>query len=387
MIEEVVYKNNNEIIDIRRELHKIAELSGEEFKTAEYIREKLTEFNISHYSMQNTGTVALIKGSKPGKTILLRADIDALPIEEKNDLPYKSQNSGIMHACGHDIHTACVLYAGKILNEMRGKIQGNIKLVFQPREETDGGAEDMIKDGVLENPIVDAALALHVEPLEKCGTILIKDGAIMASPDDFEIEITGKGGHGAEPQECNDVISAGALIVNQYNSVCSKYFSAQTPCVVSVCSFNAGTCPNVFPEKATILGTARSLDEKTREKLAQILEDIALDVCKMYGVECKFVFNKRFPPTINSAEMNKIIKKAAENTTHIQNIKYLKYSSMCGDDFSYFTKEVPSAYFKLGVGNQSFNKPIHSAEFMADEKALPIGVSVLVKAALEFLNE
>ena len=254
MIEKLIYENIDEIIKIRRDLHKIPELSGEEYKTAEYIRNKLSEYGIPYSVVDKTGTVALIKGKNPGKTVLLRADIDALPIDENNTLEFKSEHRGIMHACGHDIHIACVLYAGKILNDMKDSLKGNIKLVFQPQEEDAGGAEPMIAAGVMENPHVDASFALHVEPLEKCGFIQLKDGAIMASPDDFEIEITGKGGHGALPHECIDVISIGSAIVAEYNAVPSKYFSAQVPCVVSVCSFNAGNCPNVFPDKVKIQG-------------------------------------------------------------------------------------------------------------------------------------
>lgn len=386
MIEKIVYENKEEIINTRRELHKIPELSGEEYKTAEFIRSKLKSFNIDYISLIDTGTAALIKGRSPGKTVLLRADIDALPIDEKNNLPFKSVHKNIMHACGHDIHTACVLYAGKILNEMKDKIKGNIKLIFQPREETDGGAEPMIKEGVMENPHVDAAFALHVEPLEQCGVIQIKDGTIMASPDDFEITITGKGGHGAAPHECIDPITIGTMIVNQYNSVCSKYFSAQEPCVVSICSFNSGNCSNIIPNRASLLGTARSLDERTRERLIVILKEIAEKTCKMMGANCKFVFNKRFPPTVNNVDMNRIVEKAAGKISAVKGVTHLKYSSMCGDDFAYFTKLVPSSYFKLGVGNDAINNPIHSPKFNADENAIPIGVAVLVQSALDFLE-
>lgn len=386
MIEKLIYENIDEIIKIRRDLHKIPELSGKEYKTAEYIRNKLSEFNIPYSVMDNTGTVAIIEGNFPGKTILLRADIDALPVEENNSLDFKSEHKGIMHACGHDIHAACVLYAGKILNNMKDSLKGNIKLVFQPKEEDDGGAEPMIQEGVMENPHVDAALALHVEPLEKCGFIQIKDGAVMASPDDFEIEITGKGGHGALPHECIDVISIGSDIVAEYNAVPSKYFSAQVPCVVSVCSFNAGNCPNVFPDKVKIQGTARSLDEETRQKLETILGDIAKNICKTKGAKCNFTFNKRYPPTINDAKMNDLVEQSASEISTLKGITHLKYSSMCGDDFAYFARLVPSSYFRLGVGNETFNKPIHNSGFMADENSLPLGTAILVKSALKFLE-
>lgn len=384
MIEKFIDKS--ELLEIRRGLHKIPELSGEEYKTAEYIRNKLSEFGIPYKISDNTGTVAIIEGDSSGKTILLRADIDALPIAENNNLSFKSTHNGIMHACGHDIHTTCVLYAGKILNEMKDSLKGNIKLVFQPREETDGGAEPMINEGVMENPYVDAALALHVEPLEKCGYIQIKDGAIMASPDDFSIEIIGKGGHGATPHDCIDPISIGTKIVEQYNQVPAKYFSAQIPCVVTICSFIGGNCPNVIPDKVTLLGTARSLDEETRERLIVILKDIAENTCKAMGAKCNFKFNKSFPPTINDRNMNELVINAAKKINNIKGITHLEYSSMCGDDFAYFARLVPSSYFRLGVGNETITEPIHSPNFMADENALPIGVSVLVQSAMDFLE-
>lgn len=380
------YINEEELIKIRRDLHKIPELSGEEFKTADYIRTKLSEFNISYKEMLNTGTVATIEGNKNGRTVLLRADIDALPVTEQTNLPFKSEHEGIMHACGHDIHSACVLYAGKILNEIKSDLNGNVKLVFQPKEETDGGAEPMIAEGVMENPAVDAALALHVEPLEKCGYIQLKDGAIMASPDDFEVEIIGKGGHGATPQDCIDPIFIGTKLVELYNQVPSKYFSAQIPVVITICAFNGGNCPNVIPDKVTLLGTARTLDEETREKVIIVLKELAENTCNLFGAECKFKFNKCFPPTINNHKMNEIVSGAAEKIDSVNGITYLKDSSMCGDDFAYFARLVPSSYFRLGVGTGDNDKPIHSPEFFADEKALSIGVSLLVQSVIDYLN-
>ena len=378
--------NKNELIEIRRHLHMFPELSGEEFKTAEYIRNKLTDFGIKYDIVTKTGTVGLIEGNESGKTILLRADIDALPVEEKNDIPFKSKNIGVMHACGHDIHAACLLYAGKILNEMKDELNGNVKLVFQPKEETDGGAEPMINEGIMEKPTVNAAIAMHVESLEKCGFIQVKDGAIMASPDDFEIEIIGKGGHGATPHECIDPILIAAKIIESYHQIPSKYFSAQIPCVITICSINGGTCSNVIPDSVKLLGTARSLDEDTREKLIYILEDVAKKTCESMGGRCNFKFNKCFPPTINDEEMNKLIIDAAEKIHEIKGITKLPYASMCGDDFAYFARLVPASYFRLGVGFGENDAPIHSPEFMADENALSIGVSILVQSVLEFLN-
>lgn len=378
--------NNDELIQMRRVLHRIPELSGQEYKTSEYIKKQLSSFGIPYTCMADTGVSAVISGAQKGKTILLRADIDALPIDEKNNLDFKSTHKGVMHACGHDIHTACVLYAGKILNEMKENLHGNVKLVFQPREETDGGAEQMINEGVMENPHVDSAIAMHVEPLEKCGFLQIKNGAVMASPDDFEIEISGRGGHGATPHECINPIESATMIIEQYHKIPSVYFSAQTACVVTVCSVSGGNCPNVIPDKVTILGTARSLDEETRDKVAFLLKQTAKGICRLLGTECKFTFNKRFPPTINDAKMNELLITAAKKIDSVKGIIKPEKASMCGDDFAYFAQAVPASYFKLGVGNENFDKPIHSPYFMADEKALPIGTAVLVQTVLDYLH-
>ncbi len=386
MIKEI-FNNASEIIKIRRFLHENPELSGEEYKTAKYIRSKLDEYGIEYKASADTGTVAIIRGTKPGKTVLLRADIDALPVTELSDVDFKSKNDGIMHACGHDIHTACVLYAGKILNDMKETISGNIKLMFQPREETDGGALPMIEEGLLDNPKVDGAFALHVEPLEKCGYIQIKDGAVMASPDDFIIKIIGKGGHGATPEKCINPISVAAEVVKKYHEIPDKYFGKNDEkCVVTICSISGGSTANVIPNEVTILGTARSLDEKVREKLMKLLEKVAYGTVKDFGADCDFCFNKSYPPTISDPEMNKIVKDAANEISAIDGVVMLSESSMCGEDFAYIAKEVPSSYFKLGVGNSEIYEPIHSPKFFADEKALPIGVAILVQSTLDFLE-
>lgn len=387
MLEKEIFEKSDEIIEIRRHLHMNPELSGEEYNTAKYLRKKLTEYGIEYRVSNNTGTIALIRGAKPGKTVLLRADIDALPVEEKADVDYKSKNIGVMHACGHDIHTACVLYAGKVLNDMRDELHGNVKLMFQPKEETDGGALDMINDGILEEPTVDGAFALHVEPLEKCGFLQIKDGAIMASPDDFEIIVQGRGGHGATPSDCVNPIVIGAKIIDElYALHCELSKNSKEPCVISVCAFDSGNCPNVIPDTAKILGTARTLSETTRRNVKEEIEEIAQKVCKQFGAKCEFTFNMSYPPTINNAKMNELVVSAAEKIPEIKGITVLDKSSMCGEDFSYITERVKSSYFKLGVGNDTENYPIHSSKFNADEDALPIGVAILVKSAIDFLE-
>lgn len=383
MIKAMAENLKNELISIRRQLHKTPETDFEEIKTAEFIRRKLTEFGIEYTISARTGTVAVIHGINSGKTVLLRADIDGLPIKDESDFQIKSERDGYMHACGHDIHSACLLGAAKILNELRNNLNGNVKLIFQPAEEGMGGALPMIEEGVLENPHVDAAFALHVEPLEETGKIQIKDGSIMASPDDFEIIIRGVGGHGAYPEKCINPLSVGAEILEKYHKLSDEY---NLPCVVTICSFNGGTCRNAIPDTAVITGTARSLDAKTRTQLIKLLEEIAVQTAKKMGAEIDFNFNVLFPPVINNIEMNNIIRKSAEKLGI--GITILEKPSMAGDDFSYFCERVPGAYFKLGVGNrkQGAIYPIHSPKFKADEAALSIGSAVMAQIAVEYLD-
>lgn len=383
MILECANKIKDELIEIRHTLHKTPETDFVEFKTSAFIQSKLREYGIPFEIKATTGIAALIKGGRPGKTVLLRADIDGLPIKEESGVDFKSEHEGYMHACGHDIHATCLLGAAKILNEIKNDISGNIKLIFQPAEEGAGGALPMIEEGIMENPHIDGAFAMHVEPLESTGNIQIKDGSIMASPDDFEIIVHGVGGHGAHPEECVNPLSVGAAILGKYHTLADDY---NLPCVVTICSFNGGSCRNAIPDTAVITGTARSLDPVTRKKLMDLLESIANNTAKEMNASLEFNFNVLFPPVINNAEMNKLVINSAEKLNI--NVVRLEKASMAGDDFAYFGERVPASYFKLGVGNKAIDAcyPIHSPKFKADENALPIGAAIMSQTAIEFLN-
>ncbi|MCD8180294.1 MAG: M20 family metallopeptidase [Firmicutes bacterium] len=387
MIEKKAFEMREELISIRRRLHKTPETDFEEVKTSAFIRQKLEEYNIPYTTAAKTGTVALIKGKAGGKTVLLRADIDGLPITDESDFEIKSERAGYMHACGHDIHTACLLGAAKILNDMRGTLNGNVKLVFQPAEEGIGGALPMINEGILENPHVDGAFALHVEPLENTGNIQIKNGSIMASPDDFKIVIHGVGGHASAPQDCVNPVTIGAAVIRELERL-NQTVLKDAPCVMTVCYFNGGTCNNAIPQTAEIMGTARSLDNETREMLIDLLETTAAETAKKMGADIDFIFNKLFPPVVNDEQMNDIVCRGAKKLNCVKNIVTLDKPSMAGDDFSYFCERVPGAYFKLGVGNKEKGAvyPIHSPKFKADEDAIPIGAAVMAQAAAEFLE-
>lgn len=385
MIEKMAMQLRDEIIAIRNQLHTTPETDFEEVKTADFIRKKLVEYGIPYSIAAKTGTVALIKGKYNDKTVLLRADIDGLPIKDESMFKIKSEREGYMHACGHDIHTACLLGAAKILNSMRDNLNGNVKLIFQPAEEGAGGALPMIEEGIMDNPHVDGAFALHVEPLEKTGNIQIKDGSVMASPDDFEIIVHGIGGHGAYPEKCVNPLTVCAEILRRYNDIPQKF---DLPCVVTICSINGGNCRNAVPDTAVMTGTARSIDPVTRKKLIKLLEDIAHEIAYAYKVTLDFNFNVLFPPVVNNSYMNDVIRSSANKLKCINDIIELHKPSMAGDDFAYFGERVPSAYFKLGIGNADIGAvyAIHSPKFFADENAFPIGSALMAQIAVDFLD-
>ncbi len=385
-IERLAREYEDEIIRIRHDLHRIPELSFKEYKTASYIRQRLDALRIPYTAVCGTGIVAVINGSRPGRTVLLRADIDALPIEEESGVEFSSEHKGMMHACGHDIHAACLLGAAMILWRIKDRLAGTVKLVFQPGEEEDGGALPMIEEGILNDPPVDAAFALHVEPLEKCGNIQYKNGAIMASPDDFEIILRGKGGHGASPQTAKNPINGAAAIVNALGMLSASAFDPMTPHVITICSVNAGFCRNVIPENAVITGTARTIDPQTRKRIAELIKDCAQKTAASLGVAAEVNYNWLFPPVINDRAMNERLKEACGKLDCVKHMRELEKASMAGDDFAYFGERVPSCYFKLGVGGSGENFPIHSPHFWADEASFKIGAAVLAQLAADFLK-
>lgn len=387
IIETKVREISDELIKIRRDLHKIPEIEFDLPETSMYVQNKLDEYGIDYQVIAKTAITGVIYGGREGKTVLLRADMDALPIEERTNLPFCSIHAGCMHACGHDVHMTCLLGALKILNNIKDTLCGNVRFVFQPAEEGDGGAQIMIDAGVMEEPHVDAAFALHVEPFEQAGNIQLKQGAVMASPDNFEFTIFGKGGHGAYPHKCVNPIVVASMITSAFQTVVSQKINPLTPCVVSVCDFHAGTYPNIIPDTAYVQGTARSFDLQTRQCLANTLEKIAVSIAQSMNARCEFRFIPLYPPVVNDDNMNMIVRNAAKKLAYVYEIIDLQEPSMAGDDFSYFAQLVPSSYFKLGIGNKDIlNKPLHHAEFMVNEKAIATGCAVLAQSAYDFLN-
>lgn len=384
----MIYKKAEEISDklikIRRDLHQIPELEFEVFETAEYIEKQLDMLGIEHYRLAKTGIVGIIRGKSDDITLLIREDIDALPVTELNDIPYKSKNIGKMHACGHDAHATCLIGMCMILKEMN--LNGTVKVVFQPAEEGDGGALPMIKEGVMTNPDVTAAVSLHVEPLAKVGTLLLRDGAIAASPDEFTIIINGVGGHGACPEDCNNPIIPAAALVSQLKTIVKDNSIEETECVVSVCSINGGNSYNIIPDCVKITGTVRSLSEDIRTNIEKLINDKINDVVKRFNCTYNYQFTRSFPPLINDKKINDLVAGAAEKIEMFDKIEYLENSPMLGDDFAYFAQCVPSSYFKLGVGNDEINNPLHSPYFNIDESSLSLGAAILAQIAVDYLG-
>lgn len=368
MKEFVKNKINNkreELIRVRRELHELAEFSCEEFKTAEYIENYLKDIGIATERVYNTGVISYLDAGCD-KTLLLRADMDALPME-----------NGVMHACGHDAHMAVLLVCAKTLVENKDKLKVNILFVFQPAEETTGGAEPVIATGIMEKYNVTEALGLHVMNDVEVGKIMIKKGALMASPDDFSIKITGIGGHGAHPEKAKDAIPAAGKLVEKLNKITHKKIKSGECQVVQVCTINAGTSNNIIPDCVHISGTARTFNEEVRTKLPEMMEKIIQKECRKNDLSYEFSFNFRYPPLINDKKMAEKLQKTVESTMGEIVVNW-KNPVMLGDDFAYFAKEVPSVYFYLGTGNEEKNikMSLHSENFTIDENGLIIGLGV-----------
>lgn len=378
-----------ELSQTRREIHRHPELAFCEQRTARYICDRLEELGIEYRAgVGKTGVVGDIRGARPGKTILLRADMDALPVTELTAAPYASQNRGVMHACGHDSHVACLLGAAKILQENRDSFGGNVKLMFQPAEEDAGGAMPMIEDGLMENPRIDAALALHVEPTFPCGTVALKAGATMASPDEFDIVIRGRGGHGAYPHNTADPIVAAARVIDTLQSIVARNIDPNEAAVVSVCKVQAGNFYNVIPDEAVIGGTARAISRETRKLLEERIGQIARGVCEAMGVTCEYRYRHVFSPLINDEDMTELIRTTTGGMIGADRVISLEAPFMGGDDFSYVAERVPACYFYLGCRNEErgFIHPWHSAHFDLDESCMPLGVAILTAATITYLN-
>jgi len=381
----VYSKIKEEIISVFKELHRNPELGFSEFKTSEIICSFLKKYNIEYTDkIAKTGVLATI-GKNAGKVLLIRADMDALPVEEKSDLEYSSKNCGVMHACGHDIHTSVALATAYMLKQIEDKIDGCVKIVFQPAEETTGGAEPMIKEGVMENPKVTAAIGGHVTPQLEVGKVWLKEGPLMASPDDFSVEFIGKSCHGAEPENgISPLMPAAEFALNIKDIVLSKI--TENNCVLSVCTLSGGNSVNVIPESAKILGTFRSFSENSRQTAAKAIENYANELAEKYGVKAEIKYNFLYPPLINNEEMTKKMRKILSENTGEENIINLQKPLMTGEDFSYFANEVPSVFLWYGCSDGVNCAPLHSNNFIADENTIEFAANIFFEFAKDYFE-
>ncbi len=366
-----------EHIDIRNYLHANPELSYKEFETSKFVQEKLTSLGIPFTIMATTGVVGLVEGKNPKKRcIALRADMDALPILEENNVLYKSTKPGIMHACGHDVHTTCLLGAAKILNETKADWEGTIKLIFQPGEEKNpGGASYMIKDGVLENPAPQGIVALHVHPGLPVGKLSFRTGTVMASADELYISIKGKGGHAAAPQLTADTILIASHLIISLQQIISRNNNPFNPSVLSITSFQGGHATNVIPSEVKLMGTLRCMDEVWRKKAHELITKHTIELCATMGAEASIHIDVGYPTVLNNEKLTKTAWKLAEDFMGVANVEETEMR-MGAEDFGYYAQQIPGCFFRLGVQNiaKGINSGVHTPTFNIDENAIEIGM-------------
>jgi amidohydrolase len=387
-IRDLSKKNLSKVIEIRRHLHSHPELSFQEVNTATYIESILKEASIPFTKMAKTGIVAIIEGKKPGKVIALRADIDALPIEEKNDVPYKSQTKGIMHACGHDVHTSSLLGSALILSSLKDELQGTIKLIFQPGEERlPGGASIMIKEGVLENPVPESIYAQHVFPSLEAGKVGFCGGTYMASCDEIYLTIKGKGGHAAMPSAYNSPLLIASQILLDLQNLFMKKPQNNIPTVLAFGKMQANGATNVIPQDIYLEGTFRTMDEQWRSSAHKLIEETISRICKETNAEYDLNIAKGYPVLINNETLTKQTRQFAETYLGKDNVVTLE-KRMTSEDFSFYSLIKPACFYRLGTGNttKGITSGVHTPTFDIDEAALETGMGLMAWIAINSLN-
>ncbi|MBP7223098.1 MAG: amidohydrolase [Sedimentibacter sp.] len=381
-----------ELVEIRRELHENPELSQNEYRTQGKIRDYLDEHGIENFPCAGTGVVGIIRGKNKGKTVGIRADIDALPIHEKNNVSYSSMNPGVMHACGHDAHTAILLGTGKIIKELadsKDSINGNVKLFFQPAEETIGGAERMVNEGCMEEPKVDYVLGLHVQPYLDAGKVELKYGKLNASTDSISISLKGKAAHGAYPDNGIDAIVMAGSVITALQSIVSRNTSPLDSVVISLGKISGGIKDNIIADEVIITGTLRTLDDKTRKYTKERISSIVDNVAAAFGGEGLTTFHEGYQALINDNEIVDVIRESSEKLFGKENVQFKEFPSLGAEDFSYFLDIAKGAFFHLGCGNslRGITYPLHTEHFDIDEECLKVGVRLQVENILFLLKK
>ncbi len=380
-----------DIISIRRYLHENPELSFHEVETGKFVAQKLSDYGIQYvHGVAKNGVVGIIEGKNPNKKIIaLRADMDALPIQEANEVSYKSKKAGVMHACGHDAHTASLLGVSQILNELRDSFEGTVKLIFQPAEEkTPGGASIMIAEGVLENPSPMHILGQHVHPPLPAGKVGVKSGIYMASSDEIYMTVRGKGGHGAMPQECIDTVLITAHIIVALQQIVSRRADPALPTVLTLGKINStGGATNVIPDEVKIEGTFRTLDEKWRNRAHKLMKKMAESIAEAMGGACEFVIQHGYPVLNNDPVLTNYTKKGLVEYCGIENVVDLPLR-MTSEDFAFYSQKIPACFYRLGTGNveHGITSGLHTDTFDIDESSLELSIGLMSWLAIKELN-
>ncbi|MBM3415517.1 MAG: amidohydrolase [Bacteroidetes bacterium] len=379
-IKALAKKYAPEFIEVRHHLHAHPELSYQEFETSKFIQNKLASFGIPYEINATTGVVGLIKGTNPdSRVIALRADMDALPIKEENDIPYQSKNKGVMHACGHDVHTTCLLGAAKILNELKDQWEGTVKLIFQPGEEKNpGGALLMIKEGVLENPSPQGILALHVHTGMEAGKVSFRGGQVMASADEIYITVKGKGGHAASPHLTVDPILISSHLIIALQQLLSRNNDPFNPSVLSITAVNGGNTTNVIPDEVKLMGTFRSMNEEWRFKAHDLIKKIATSLVESMGGSVDLHIDVGYPSVMNNEKLNAAARKKAEEYLGAEKVSETELR-MGAEDFGYYAQQIPACFYRLGTMNKAkgITAGVHTPKFNIDENAIETGMGVM----------
>jgi amidohydrolase len=374
---------------LRRDLHQRPELAFEEHETAARVAGILRDAGLEvRTGVATTGVLGVLRGRRPGRTMLIRADMDALPVPEAPGRPYGSLEAGKMHACGHDGHTAMAATAARILGRLRGRLPGNVVFAFQPAEETTGGAALMIQQGALDDPKVDAAVGIHLANTLRVGQVSAQAGPITAATDGFVLTITGRGGHAARPHLSVDPVAASFQVGGALQTLMTRERSPAQPAVLTIGSIHGGTAGNVIAERVEMRGTLRTYDPALRESLKRRLEEVAAGVAGAMRAQASLQWEEGYPPTVNHPAIVALVRRAAAQVVGQDGLVEHE-ASLGGDDMAYFCAAVPGCYFRVGSANPALglDAPHHSPRFDFDEAALPLGVEILVRATLDFLGD
>lgn len=380
---------HGQLIQWRRQFHQYPELGFQEQLTAAHIAETLTKLEIPHTpGIAKTGIMATVDSGKPGPVLAIRADMDALPVTEENEVDYRSLHPGKMHACGHDGHTAIALGTAQYLAAHRDSFRGQVKFLFQPAEEGPGGAKPMIEAGVLENPAVDAIVGLHLWNDLPVGTVGIKPGPVMAAVEHFECQLFGQGGHGAMPHQTVDTLVISAQIVMALQGIVARNLNPLQSAVVTVGQLQSGTAFNVIPDSAYFRGTVRYFDPNFAGYFAQRIEEIIKGICQSHGANYQFTYENIYPPVVNDRRLVDLVRSAAADVLLTDDHLQTDYQTLAGEDMSFFLQAVPGCYFFLGAANSDLglDYPHHHPRFNFDEAVLPVGVELFVRCVERFCN-